>query len=66
MTALTLPEVPAKQHQRVRRSRHFPRLCGTCGAPMASQEDSCWSCGAIWDDGSNTAEQVRVTTARDQ
>jgi hypothetical protein len=31
------------------RSRHFPRLCRSCDAPMARQEDSCWSCGAAWD-----------------
>jgi hypothetical protein len=27
------------------RDRHFPRLCRSCQAPMARQEDSCWSCG---------------------
>jgi hypothetical protein len=31
------------------RGRHFPRLCRSCGAPMARQEDTCWSCEAIWD-----------------
>jgi hypothetical protein len=31
------------------RNRHFPRLCRSCDAPMARQEDSCWSCGAAWD-----------------
>lgn len=31
------------------RSRHFPRLCRSCDAPMARQEDTCWSCGAAWD-----------------
>jgi hypothetical protein len=30
--------------------RHLPRLCRTCNAPMAGQEDSCWKCGAAWDD----------------
>lgn len=29
-------------------NRHFPRLCGSCGAPMARQEDSCWRCGVVW------------------
>lgn len=31
------------------RDRHFPRLCRSCDAPMARQEDSCWSCEAAWD-----------------
>jgi hypothetical protein len=31
------------------RGRHFPRLCRSCGAPMARQKDTCWSCEAIWD-----------------
>ena len=30
------------------RERHFPRLCRTCRAPMARQEDTCWRCGAQW------------------
>ena len=30
------------------RERHFPRLCRTCHAPMARQEDTCWRCGAQW------------------
>jgi hypothetical protein len=30
------------------RNRHLPRLCRSCQAPMAGQEDSCWSCGAQW------------------
>ncbi len=31
-------------------NRHIPRLCRSCDAPMARQEDKCWSCGAVWDD----------------
>jgi hypothetical protein len=31
------------------RDRHFPRLCRSCDAPMARQEDTCWSCEAAWD-----------------
>jgi hypothetical protein len=31
------------------RQRHFPRLCQSCQAPMAVQEDNCWACGALWD-----------------
>jgi predicted amidophosphoribosyltransferase len=30
------------------RERHFPRLCRSCQAPMARQEDACWRCGAQW------------------
>lgn len=30
------------------RERHFPRLCRSCDAPMARQEDTCWHCGAAW------------------
>ena len=30
------------------RERHFPRLCRSCEAPMARQEDACWRCGALW------------------
>lgn len=30
------------------RNRHFPRLCGSCAAPMGGQDDSCWRCGAPW------------------
>ena len=30
------------------RNRHFPRLCRSCQAPMAGQEESCWRCGAQW------------------
>lgn len=30
------------------RERHFPRLCRACQAPMARQEDTCWSCGSPW------------------
>jgi len=30
------------------RERHFPRLCRSCEAPMARQEDACWRCGTRW------------------
>ena len=30
------------------RQRHFPRLCRSCRAPMARQEDTCWRCGVRW------------------
>jgi hypothetical protein len=31
------------------RDRHLPRLCRSCDAPMARQEETCWSCQAAWD-----------------
>ena len=30
------------------RDRHFPRLCRSCTAPMARQQDACWRCGVEW------------------
>ena len=30
------------------RERHFPRVCRSCRAPMARQEDACWRCGTEW------------------
>jgi hypothetical protein len=30
------------------RERHFPRVCRSCHAPMARQEDACWRCGTEW------------------
>jgi predicted amidophosphoribosyltransferase len=30
------------------RSRHVPRVCGHCNAPMARQENACWRCGTEW------------------
>jgi hypothetical protein len=30
------------------RERHFPRVCHSCRAPMARQEDTCWRCGTQW------------------
>src|SRR5688500_1227610 len=42
------------------RDRHFPRVCGSCQAPMARQEDTCWGCGARWaaDDAPRTTMRV--------
>jgi hypothetical protein len=31
--------------------RHLPRLCRSCRAPVARQEDGCWRCGAQWASG---------------
>jgi hypothetical protein len=42
------------------RERHFPRVCRSCQAPMARQEDTCWRCGARWasEDAPRTTLQV--------
>ena len=42
------------------RDRHFPRVCRSCQAPMARQEDTCWGCGARWaaDDAPRTTLRV--------
>jgi predicted amidophosphoribosyltransferase len=42
------------------RNRHFPRLCRSCEAPMACQEDTCWNCGAVWDYRSEQRNASRV------
>jgi hypothetical protein len=41
------------------RDRHFPRVCGSCKAPMARQENGCWRCGAKW-----ASEEVPRTALR--
>ena len=42
------------------RERHFPRVCRSCSAPMARQEDTCWRCGTPWasEDGPRTTLKV--------
>jgi hypothetical protein len=45
------------------RERHFPRLCRSCDAPMARQEDTCWSCEAAWDYRSARGRAWRVIPA---
>jgi predicted amidophosphoribosyltransferase len=42
------------------RNRHLPRLCRSCGGPMARQEDTCWRCGARCADEPQRATQLRV------
>lgn len=42
------------------RNRHFPRLCRSCEAPMACQEDTCWNCGEVWDHHSEERNALRV------
>lgn len=34
------------------RDRHHPRVCRSCRAPMARQEERCWRCAAAWASGS--------------
>lgn len=47
------------------RDRHFPRLCRSCGLPMARQEDTCWSCEAAWDTRSVRQNAPCVTPGGD-
>jgi hypothetical protein len=42
------------------RERHFPRVCHTCHAPMARQEDSCWRCGTQWASEDEPRTTLRV------
>ena len=53
------------------RNRHLPRLCTNCGAPLATQEDACWQCGARWaptadrdDTGDRIAHELRTDADR--
>ena len=48
------------------RDRHFPRLCGSCAAPMARREDACSCCGAEWvpDVTKTSAKTNRTAQAR--
>ena len=40
------------------RGRYFPRLCRSCGAPMARQEDT--RCEAVWDYRSSRRNAQRL------
>jgi len=48
------------------RERHGPRLCETCLAQMAPQDETCWRCGGGWvthaaprpEDGSSLRERT--------
>jgi hypothetical protein len=48
------------------RERHFPRVCRSCSAPMARQEDTCWRCGTQWvsEDAPHPALKVIAGGAR--
>lgn len=45
------------------RDRHHPRLCHSCGGPMARQEDACWRCGAPWAADARPATKPRLSMA---
>jgi hypothetical protein len=47
------------------RGRHFPRLCRSCDAPMARQQDTCWNCAAAWDDRTATQRARPMTRSGD-
>jgi hypothetical protein len=42
------------------RDRHFPRLCGSCQAPMARKDDACWRCGTLWAAEDEPRTRLRV------
>src|SRR3954454_2792494 len=42
------------------RDRHRPRLCRSCQAPMARQEDLCWRCGTDWASEGTPGARLRV------
>jgi RNA polymerase subunit RPABC4/transcription elongation factor Spt4 len=48
------------------RDRHIPRVCRSCKAPMARQEDTCWRCGTQWasEDAPRTTLKVIAGGAR--
>jgi len=42
------------------RERHFPRVCPSCRAPLARQEDTCWRCGTQWASEGEPRTTLRV------
>jgi hypothetical protein len=42
------------------RERHFPRVCLSCSAPLARQEDTCWRCGTRWASEGEPRTTLRV------
>ncbi len=40
--------MPSQPVRRTTRTRHLPRVCRHCHAPMASGADTCWRCGTQW------------------
>jgi hypothetical protein len=44
------------------RQRHVPRLCQSCGGPMARQAETCWRCGTQWASEDDPRTRLRVIT----
>jgi hypothetical protein len=42
------------------RQRHIPRLCQSCGGPMARQAETCWRCGTQWAAEDEPRTRLRV------
>jgi hypothetical protein len=42
------------------RHRHVPRLCRSCQAPMARQDDTCWRCDTDWVSEDAPRRRLRV------
>lgn len=42
------------------RQRHIPRLCHSCEAPMARQEERCLRCGTRWASEDEPRTRLRV------
>lgn len=42
------------------RDRHIPRICRSCQAPLARQQDGCWRCGTDWATEHERAAPLRV------
>src|SRR3954451_3137873 len=42
------------------RNRHMSRLCRSCQAAMARQEDACWQCGSQWASEEGPRTTLRV------
>jgi hypothetical protein len=40
--------------------RHVPRLCRSCQAPMARQDETCWRCGIEWVSQDGPRTRLRV------
>ena len=42
------------------RQRHVPRLCQSCRAPIARQDETCWRCGTQWASEDEPRTRLRV------
>jgi hypothetical protein len=45
------------------RNRHRPRLCGTCTAPVAGDEEKCRRCGEEWAPENEPRTKLRLVPA---